>query len=359
MADIAPFPYRLTRIGIVMRPDPDDPTEAEGVLNPAAARGPDGTPYLFPRLVASGNRSRIGLAEIVLDHGVPTNVRRAGVVLEPDRGFEHGLQHGGVEDPRVTWMTDLGCYVMAYVAYGPLGPRPAVAVSTNAVAWQRLGPIQFSYDDSLATDLNLFPNKDVAWFPALVDDPNGRSSYALIHRPMFDLGLQEPADQATILPLGITDARDSIWISYVDATAVAKNLQALCWPGGHRLLAGPESDWEALKIGGGTPPIRVPEGWLMIYHGVSGSINDNPFLPQKEVCYSAGGMILDPRRPDRVLARTSAPLLQPEIESERVGTVGNVVFPTATLDVHGTVYVLYGMADSAIGVARLDRVSDP
>jgi hypothetical protein len=29
------IPYRLTRRGIVMAPDPDDPLESEGVLNPA------------------------------------------------------------------------------------------------------------------------------------------------------------------------------------------------------------------------------------------------------------------------------------------------------------------------------------
>ena len=34
--------------------------EAEGVLNPAAVRGPDGKLSLFPRLVAKGNYSRIG-----------------------------------------------------------------------------------------------------------------------------------------------------------------------------------------------------------------------------------------------------------------------------------------------------------
>jgi len=32
------------------------------VLNPAAVRGPDGELYLFPRLVAAGNYSRVGIA---------------------------------------------------------------------------------------------------------------------------------------------------------------------------------------------------------------------------------------------------------------------------------------------------------
>ena len=35
-----------------MEPEPGNPQEIEGVLNPAAVRGPDGKLYLFPRLVA-------------------------------------------------------------------------------------------------------------------------------------------------------------------------------------------------------------------------------------------------------------------------------------------------------------------
>ena len=52
------IPYRLSRLGTVMTPDPDDPFEAEGVLNPAAGYTPDGRLHLLPRLVAAGNVSR-------------------------------------------------------------------------------------------------------------------------------------------------------------------------------------------------------------------------------------------------------------------------------------------------------------
>ena len=55
-------PFQLQRLGQIMEPEPGNPHEVEGVLNPAAARGPDGNLYLFPRLVAQGNYSRIGIA---------------------------------------------------------------------------------------------------------------------------------------------------------------------------------------------------------------------------------------------------------------------------------------------------------
>ena len=56
--------FKLKRLGKIMEPEPGNPQEVEGVLNPAAVRGPDGELYLFPRLVAKGNYSRIGIAKV-------------------------------------------------------------------------------------------------------------------------------------------------------------------------------------------------------------------------------------------------------------------------------------------------------
>src|SRR2546421_10230639 len=105
-------PWRVQRLGIIMAPDLADPREAGGVLNPAATRGPDGELYLLPRLVASGNYSRIGLARVVHDRrGDPHGVERLGVVLEPEEPYERNSWNGGgVEDPRVTFVAALERY---------------------------------------------------------------------------------------------------------------------------------------------------------------------------------------------------------------------------------------------------------
>ncbi len=70
----------------------------------------------------------------------------------------------------------------------------------------------------------------------------------------------------------------------------------------------------------------------------------------------AGAMLLDAEDVTRVLARSETPLLAPETDDERTGTVSNVVFPTATEMVDGVRYVFYGMADARIGVAALERI---
>jgi hypothetical protein len=49
--------FQLQRLGQIMEPQSDNAQEIEGVLNPPAARGPDGHLHLFPRLVADGNFS--------------------------------------------------------------------------------------------------------------------------------------------------------------------------------------------------------------------------------------------------------------------------------------------------------------
>ena len=153
-----------------------------------------------------------------------------------------------------------------------------------------------------------------------------------------------------------TDERPGIWISYVSVDEVVADVARLTHLHHHRQVALPAFDFEAVKIGAGPPPIRIPEGWLLIHHGVTGQL-----LPgvdhQPLVNYAAGAMILSADDPSVVLARTSEPLLSAELAAERVGIVPNVVFPTAIEEIDGALFVFYGMADSRIGVAALERVS--
>ncbi len=179
------FPFTLERLGIVMTPLADEPAEAWGVLNPATARkGLD--LFLFPRLVAAGNYSRIGRARVIFDvAGIPVDVERLGLVLEPREPWELHAGGGGVEDPRITFLPRLGRWLMTYAAYGPFGPRIGLAASTDLEHWERLGPVSFAYDPALATDLNLYPNKDALLFPEPVVDPSGNRAYAMLHRPIW------------------------------------------------------------------------------------------------------------------------------------------------------------------------------
>jgi predicted GH43/DUF377 family glycosyl hydrolase len=247
-----------------------------------------------------------------------------------------------VEDPRVTYLAALGLYVMTYTAFGPAGPRIAVAVARDLRHWQRSGLVRFAPYHGL--DLSTLDNKDALLFPDPVPAPDGRPALALIHRPTFRGA-----------PLGgLRERRPSMWLSYAPLDAIGADRPVVF--GQHHLLAGPQQGWERLKVGGGTPPLRVGHTWLVLYHGVCGRSGAGG-APQQGMCYSAGALLLDARDPRRVLARSTQSLLAPAVPEECAGVVPRVVFPTG-LDARsdGMLDVYYGMADSRIGVARLDLV---
>jgi predicted GH43/DUF377 family glycosyl hydrolase len=336
-----------------MEARPEDEQERLGVLNPAIARGADGTTYLFPRIVAAGNLSRISRAAVTFDdEGLPRGVQRLGVILEPDEPWETNSVTAGVEDPRITFLPSLSCYVMTYTAYGPLGPRIAVATSTDLVSWRRHGPVTFSYEPGLHADLNLYTNKDAVFFPEPVTAPDGRPAYAMLHRPTWDLSMVNPSEKGAPPP-GIPDDRPGIWVSFAPILPGTETpLQPPTRFSQHQLVALPEQPWEAAKIGAGPPPIAVPGGWLLVYHGVTGQ--STGVWPPQHMRYVAGAMLLDRHDVTRVLWRAEHPILEPESEQEINGIVPNVVFPTG-LDVRapGRAHLYYGMADTRIGVAEL------
>src|ERR1700678_3498113 len=165
--------FKLRRLGMIMEPEPGNPQEIEGVLNPAAVRGPHGDLYLFPRLVAKGNYSRIGIARVRFNQaGDPVGVERLGIALEPEADYErHPDGSGGCEDPRITYGEDLKRYVMTYTALSPTGPRIALALSEDLFHWQRLGLATFRPYEGI--EFNGVDKKDASIFPVAICDPAG------------------------------------------------------------------------------------------------------------------------------------------------------------------------------------------
>jgi predicted GH43/DUF377 family glycosyl hydrolase len=335
-----------------MEPEAGNPMEAEGVLNPAAVRGPDGHLYLFPRLVAKGNYSRIGIARVNFnDAGDPCGVERLGIALEPNADYElRPNGGGGCEDPRITFVEPLNCYVMAYAAFSSQGPRIAFAISDDLLHWKRLGLARFERLGSI--DFVHVGDKDGSVFPVVLPNHAGKMQMGLIHRPLFPgTRPEETVCQGELRAMDIS--RESIWISYCPMRIEGSEQDHLGLFNSHHRLATPVNEWERLKIGGGTPPVLTRHGWMIVYHGVSESANGNG------LSYAAGLMMLSAGHPPKVLYRSAQPILEPTISEERIGTVGNVVFPTGIdrrddLGQPDRFDVYYGMADNRIGVARLD-----
>src|SRR5271170_1529612 len=177
--------FQMKRLGMIMEPEPGNPYEVEGALNPAGARGPDGQFYLFPRLVAKGNYSRIGIARVNFNEaGDPAGVERLGIALEPEADYELRPDGGGgCEDPRVTFVERFQRYVMTYAAFSARGPRIALAVSEDLFHWKRLGLVTFEPYNGI--DFVHVDNKDASLFPVAIPNHAGKMQLALIHRPLF------------------------------------------------------------------------------------------------------------------------------------------------------------------------------
>ena len=203
----------------------------------------------------------------------------------------------GCEDARVTQIGKT--YWVNYTAVSDLGIATALASTRTFQEPKRHGVI-------------IAPaNRDVTIFPEKI-----AGKYAAHHRPM-------PAH------IGGTN----IWY--------ASSPDLLHW-GDHRFVAGPRPGlWDGEKIGGGTPPIRTPKGWLSIYHGVD-----------RKNRYSLGALLTDLKQPWKVLARSRRPLLAPTAPYERRGFVPNVCFTCGAVERNGDLWIYYGAADRVIALVN-------
>jgi beta-1,2-mannobiose phosphorylase / 1,2-beta-oligomannan phosphorylase len=316
------FEATIERKGVVVQPD-GDANEVEGVLNPASTRALTGELLLYPRCVARGNISRIGLMK-GRTRGDRVLFERLGFALEP---------------------------AMAYTAFGPSGPRIVFALSADGYAWERLGLVDFA-----AHGLTDGDDKDAAFFPEPVHSPAGVLSLAFYHRPMRRISTADGhAAIPTLLDLPANE-RECTRIAYVPLAAVQDDVRNLLRPAESRIVLAPDGPWGRLKTGGGTPPVRIAEGWLSFFHAVDALEVDGRFA----MTYSAGIVVHDGDEPHLLRYRSPQPVLAPSTADELHGIVSNVVFPTG-IDVRGerSFDVYYGMADAKIGRASVELAAVP
>jgi predicted GH43/DUF377 family glycosyl hydrolase len=113
------------------------------------------------------------------------------------------------------------------------------------------------------------------------------------------------------------------------------------WDDDGVLLLEPKFPWEFIQLGNCGSPILTDDGWLVLTHGV-GAMRK----------YSIGAILLDRNIPSRVLARSEKPILSPK-DSDREGYVPNVVYTCGAMRVGETLFMPYGISDSAIGFATV------
>ena len=314
----------------ILKPNPANEWEEKCVLNPAVIYDDENERFvMLYRAAGNDVRHQIRLGLATSKDGIHFERQSDLPAFE---GSHDEADGGCVEDPRLIRMGDLFYLTYAARAYAP-GRYWLTNAHTYMDETDVSGEVLPAFAKTNITVTYLAATKDFKVYKkfgriteAAVDDRdvylfpekiNGR--YAMISRPKFkNVGVKMP----------------SIWISFGDD---------LIEYGKPELLMTGKEWWETQRIGGGTPPIKTPYGWFMLYHGVD-----------DKGIYRVGAVLMDLDDPRKIIARTKNFLMEPEFDYETCGIYEGCVFPTGTVVKDGTLYVYYGTADTYIGLATAD-----
>ncbi|HSW89374.1 MAG TPA: hypothetical protein VLH19_00710 [Patescibacteria group bacterium] len=97
----------------------------------------------------------------------------------------------------------------------------------------------------------------------------------------------------------------------------------------------------------GAVPVKTEKGWLVIY----AHIRHYP-TPEHRI-FGIEAVLLDLEDPNKIIARTSEPLLVPQQEYEMKGQVASVVFPSGAMLRGSDLYLYYGAADTHVCLATI------
>lgn len=287
----------------ILSPLKENSFEEKLVFNPAAI-DLGGSVHILYRAMDNANTSTVGYARS--GDGIRVDERLPLPIYGPRADFEmkksHPTGNSGVEDPRVVLIENR--VYMTYTAYdGVSPPRGAVSsISSEDFLARRFE----RWTEPVIVTPDSVDDKDLALLPEKTKD-----GFLLYHR----IASRICAD---------------VLLDLTSGKRVSKCIE----------IMGPrEGMWDAAKVGIAGPPLKVPGGFLMLYHGVS-----------RRSRYRVGAVLLD-ESGTTVLARSADPLFEPQEPYELEGEVNNVVFPCGAVIRGDTLYMYYGGADKVVGVA--------
>jgi predicted GH43/DUF377 family glycosyl hydrolase len=224
-------------------------------------------------------------------------------IITPEEDFEIY----GCEDPRITYFKDT--YYIFYTGlttypFGPYGIKLALAKTKDFKEFEK-------------HPVTTFNSKAMALFPEKV---GGKMAALLtVHTDL------PPAK----ICLALFETQEDMWSPYFWEDWY-ENLN-------DHIIHLMRDSRDQVELG--APPVRVKEGWLVIYSYIRNYLSNN-----KE--FGIEAVLLDAKDPRRVIGRTDEPLISPQAEYELHGEVGNVVFPTGAIVQGDTLSVYYGAADT-------------
>lgn len=311
--------------------------EEYATFNPAAVVK-DGMVFLLYRAEEAsgtqqigGQTSRLGLAES--SDGLHFT-RRATPVLYPDTDSQRLNEWpGGVEDPRIV-ETDDGTYVLTYTQWNRQVPRLAVATSRDLVTWTKHGPAFARTFGGKYRDLE-------------------SKSGAIVARIEGDRVIATRVGGAYWMYFGVPDLHLATSEDLVDWTVLEDTARRPL-----NVLSPRPGSFDSWLVEGGPPALITPHGIVVLYNAGNGDRDGDPSLPAH--VYTGGQALFDGRNPSKLIARSSAPFIQPTEPYERRGQyAAGTTFVEAVVPFRGRWFLYYGTADSRVGVAVWDPLGRP
>lgn len=326
---------KIRREGVILRPTKHE-FEDQSVLNPAIFQEGKNVHIIYRAISKKTLSSCLGYARL---DGPKKVVERWD---KPFMEAKYKYEKRGLEDPRISKIKD--DIIMTYVAHDGKHALIAYAEGDDLFNLERRGVISPKITYAKAGKLFRYSKlkDDYFFFEAFYKEYGGKNifvwekdgivfpekikgKYALLHRILPDIQIVYFDD--------FSQLHDQyFWLEYL--MHLAK----------YTVLEG-KYGFEARHIGGGAPPIKTKDGWLLIYHATEESNQGR--------IYHAGAALLDLKNPQKVIARLPYPLISPENEFEEDGFVDNVVFPTGTAVFKDRLYIYYGAADTYIAAASV------
>lgn len=299
--------------------------EALHTFNPAAIVR-NGAVYLLYRaedntgeMRIGGHTSRLGLA--ISQDGLHFT-REAAPVFFPAQDEQASREWpGGVEDPRLVESED-GTYVLAYTQYNGKTYDIGIATSKDLTHWTKHGP---AFGDGLGG----MPYKSGGIVTTL---KGGRLIAARLQGKYWMYWGEGGIHLAT--------SEDLIhWSPMVDSH---HDLVVV-------LRSRPrhfDSDFPEV----GPPPILTDRGIILIYNGKNAGKDGDRHLSAGT--YAVGQALFSAQAPEKVIARTEKPSLQPELPFERTGQYqAGTTFAEGLVLFKDKWMLYYGCADSLVAVA--------
>ncbi|MBU1557696.1 hypothetical protein KKC45_01935 [Patescibacteria group bacterium] len=306
----------------IIEPINENEWESKATFNPAAIYA-GGKVHLIYRAIGHNDMSVLGY--VSSENGFEINERLSHPIymgkgkneqaskkkksgVSPISYISGGGGEGGCEDPRLTLVEDT--LYLTYTAFDGWGSL-RMALSSISLKdflkkeWNWKKPITISPPGEIHKNWVIFPEKI-----------NGK--FAVLHSINPDISVEY---------LENLDFRDDN--KYVKGFfSTAKN----------------KGRWDSWVRGAGPPPIKTSKGWLLLYHAMD--VYGDPDR------YKMGAMILDLEDPQKIIARSKEPILEPDEHYENDGWKAGVLYCCGAVEKEGQLLIYYGGADTVSCVAE-------